>query len=132
MHTMEKAAMDDPFLADALEGYKNISLADAGLDSLKEKLDKRAGTVVPILNLKRKRFTWVRAAAAIIIIIGIGLIVQQLVFNDRNRNSMAILEKDNKRSESVVKNDQIKPDTINKEVSAKSDSPRFKQKQEIS
>ena len=133
MHAMEKAAMDDPFLADALEGYKNISLADAGLDSLKEKLDKRVGAVVPILNLKRKRFTWVRAAAAIIIIIGIGLLVQQLVFNDRNRNSMAILEKENKRPESVVKNDQIKPDSIKiKEVSAKADSPTFKQKQEIS
>jgi hypothetical protein len=66
MHAMEKAAMDDPFLADAMEGYKNASLAD--LDSLKERLDKRVGAVVPILNLKRKRFTWVRAAAAIIII----------------------------------------------------------------
>jgi len=133
MHAMEKAAMDDPFLADALEGYKNISLADAGLDSLKEKLDKRVGAVVPILNLKRKRFTWVRAAAAIIIIIGIGLLVQQLVFNDRNRNSMAILEKENKKPESVVKNDQLKPDSINKkEVSAKSDSLVYKQKQETS
>jgi hypothetical protein len=133
MHAMEKAAMDDPFLADALEGYKNIDLADAGLDSLKEKLDKRVGAVVPILNLKRKRFTWVRAAAAIIIIIGIGLLVQQLVFNDRNRNSMAILEKENKRPESVVKNDQLKPDSINKkEVSAKSDSLVYKQKQETS
>ena len=30
MNTMEKAAMDDPFLADALEGYKNASLADLG------------------------------------------------------------------------------------------------------
>ena len=41
MHSIEKAAMDDPFLADALEGYKNASLAD--LDSLKERLDKRIG-----------------------------------------------------------------------------------------
>jgi hypothetical protein len=43
MHAMEKAAMDDPFLADALEGYKNINLADAGLDSLKENLIKELG-----------------------------------------------------------------------------------------
>jgi TonB family protein len=134
MHAMEKAAMDDPFLADAMEGYKNIHLADAGLDALKEKLDRRVGAVVPILNLKRKRFTWVRAAAAIIIIIGFGLLVQQLVFNDRNRNSMAILEKDDKRSEGVANNNnQIKPDSINKKnVSAKADSPTFRQKQEIS
>jgi len=31
MHAMEKAAMDDPFLADALEGYKDTNLADLDL-----------------------------------------------------------------------------------------------------
>ena len=132
MHAMEKAAMDDPFLADALEGYKNINLADAGLDSLKEKLDKRVGAVIPILNLKRKRFTWVRAAAAIIIIVGLGLLVQQLVFKNRSENSIAILEKKEKQSESIANNDPIKPDSIHKDVSTKSDSLVFKQKQEIS
>jgi len=132
MHTMEKAAMDDPFLADALEGYKNINLADSGLDSLKEKLDKRVGAVVPISNLKHKRFTWIRVAAAIIIIVGTGLLVQQLVFNDRNKNSIAILQKDNKKPETVANNDQVKPDSINKDVSTKSDSLVLKQKQEIS
>src|SRR6188768_909515 len=114
MHALEKAAMDDPFLADALEGYKNTSLAD--LDLLKERLDKRVGAVVPILNLKRKRFTWIRAAAAIIIIIGVGLLVQQLVFNDRNKNSMAILEKNDKKAESATSKDQVKPDSINKDI----------------
>jgi len=108
MHAIEKAAMDDPFLADALEGYKNIDLGEAGLDSLNERLDKRVGAVVPFLNLKRKRFTWVRAAAAIIIIVGVGLLVQQLVFSDRNKNSIAILEKNEKRPESVTNNEQVK------------------------
>src|SRR6187549_1778083 len=107
MHIIEKAAMDDPFLADALEGYKNMNLADSGLDALKEKLDKRVGAVVPVLNLKRKRFTWIRAAAAIIIIVGIGLLVQQLVFNDHNKNAIAILEKVKKKPESGAKKDQV-------------------------
>src|SRR4030095_8686898 len=101
MHAMEKVAMHDHFLADALEGYKNINLADAGLDSLKERFDKRVGAFVPILNLKRKRFTWLRAAAAIIIIVGVGLLVQQLVFSDRNKNSIAILEKNDKKPEAI-------------------------------
>ena len=130
MHAMEKAAMDDPFLADALEGYKNTSLAD--LDSIKERLDKRVGAVVPILNLKRKRFTWIRAAAAIIIIIGIGLLVQQLVFNDKNKNAMAILEKDDKRPESVTNNDRITPDSINKDASTEPGSVVKKQEQKAS
>ena len=130
MHAMEKAAMDDPFLADALEGYKNASLAD--LDSLKERLDKRVRAVVPIINLNRKRFTWVRVAAAVIIIVGVGLLVQQLVFNDRNKDSIAILEKDDKKPESVTNNDQITPDSVNKDVPTQSGSVANKQEQKTS
>ena len=130
MHAMEKAAMEDPFLSDALEGYKNASLAD--LDSLKEKLDKRVGAFVPILNLKRKRFTWVRAAAAIIIIVGVGLLVQQLVFTDRNRNSIVSLDKKEKSPESVTNKDQITPDSKNKEVAPESGSVANKQEQKAS
>ncbi len=130
MHAMEKAAMDDPFLADALEGYKNVSLSD--LDSLKERLDKRVGAVVPILNLKRKQFTWVRAAAAIIIIIGVGLLVQQLAFNDRNKNSMAILEKNEKKAENVTNNDQLTPDSINNQESTQYGPVANKQEQKAS
>jgi len=133
MHAMEKAAMDDPFLADALEGYKNINVADAGIDSLKEKLDKRVAAVVPILNLKRKRFNWVRVAAAIIIIVGIGLLVQQLVFNDRNKSSLAILEEKEKQSESVANQNSINPDSIHGDVKSQSgsDSPVPRKKNSV-
>ena len=130
MHAMEKAAMEDPFLSDALEGYKNANLAD--LDSLKERLDKRVGAVVPILNLKRKRFTWVRVAAAVIIIVGIGLLVQQLVFNDRNKNSIASLEKKDKGPESFTSNNQVKIDTINKEMPTQPGSVANKPEQRTS
>ena len=130
MHAMEKAAMDDPFFADALEGYKNASLAN--LDSLKERLDKRVGAVVPILNLKSKRSTLLKAAASVIIIVGVGFLVQQLAFNDRNKNSIAILEKDDKRPESVTNNDQVTPDTINKNVPTQSGSVANKQQQKTS
>ncbi len=132
MHAMEKAVMDDPFLADALEGFKNTSLADSDLDALKERLDKRVGAFVPILNLKRKRFTWMRVAAAIIIIVGVGLLVQQLVFSDRNKNSIVSLEKKDKSPESVKNNDQIVPDSINKDVATESGSVANKQDQKAS
>ena len=130
MHAMEKAAMDDPFLADTLEGYKNVDLADAGLDSLKDRLDKRVGAVVPVLNLKRKRFTWVRAAAAIVIIVGVGLLVQQLVFRNRNGNSIAIVEKKERQSESEAKNNSINPDSIQGSVKSQAalDTPEPRKK----
>ncbi|HEU5165741.1 MAG TPA: carboxypeptidase-like regulatory domain-containing protein [Chitinophagaceae bacterium] len=132
MHSMEKAAMDDPFLADALEGYKNVDLAGAELNSLKDRLDKRVGAVIPILNLKRKRFTWVRAAAAIIIIVGVGLLVQQLVFKNRSENSIAILEKDDKKSASVANSNPIKPDSSNKNILTKPDSLSIRPEQKTS
>ncbi|HEX6169868.1 MAG TPA: TonB family protein [Chitinophagaceae bacterium] len=134
MHAMEKAAMDDPFLADALEGYKNVNVGDGGIDSLKDRLDKRVGAFVPVLNLKRKRFTWVRVAAAIIIIIGAGLLVQQLVFKSRNENSIAILENNDKKSESVANSNPQKPDTIHSGALTISDSGTTKsgQKKSIS
>ena len=131
MHALEKAAMDDPFLADALEGYKNTSLANAGLDSLKERLDKRVGAFVPVINLKRKRFTWVKAAAAVIIIVGMGLLVQQLIFNDRNKDSIAVVEKDDKKAEVGANSNPIVVDSI-KNLSTKSDSASFKPAQKTS
>lgn len=132
MHAMEKAAMDDPFLADALEGYKNVNVGDGGIDSLKDRLDKRVGAFVPVLNLKRKRFTWVRVAAAIIIIIGAGLLVQQLVFKSRNENSIAILENNDKKSESVANSNPQKPDTIHSGALTISDSGTTKSGQKTS
>jgi len=132
MHALEKAAMDDPFLADALEGYKNVNLE--GLDKLKERLDKRVGAVVPILHLKRKRFTWVRAAAAIIIIVGVGLLVQQLVFNNRNENSIAILEDKQRQPETAANNNSTNTDDSLKfkDVSTNPDSVTNKQEQKTS
>ena len=67
MHDLERAAMDDPFLADALEGYANATNVSDDIGSLKEKIDARVGAT-PVVNLKKKRVFWLRVAAAIIII----------------------------------------------------------------
>ena len=127
MHAFEKAAMDDPFLADALEGYKNVRLPDERLDQLKEKLDRRVGAFVPIVDAKRNRFSWMKAAVAIIIIVGAGLLIQQLFFN-RNESSIA-LDSNEKRSETVVTNVPVNPDSINrnKDVPAVTDTSNKKE-----
>jgi hypothetical protein len=48
MHAIEKAALDDPFLADALEGYAFTSTATADFDELKKRL----------LPKKDNKLTW--------------------------------------------------------------------------
>ena len=41
MHELEKAALEDPFLADALEGYAYAPAFENDIIELKEKLDER-------------------------------------------------------------------------------------------
>ena len=42
MHALEKAALDDPFLADAIEGYATVPVnAENDIDLLEKNLDKR-------------------------------------------------------------------------------------------
>ncbi|MBL7732476.1 MAG: carboxypeptidase-like regulatory domain-containing protein [Chitinophagaceae bacterium] len=89
MHAMEKAALEDPFLADALEGFAvpgaNVM---ADLADLKNRLGNRLAEeeekkVVPLKGA-RKPFPWFRAAAAVVIIAGGALLANQFLFNKKN------------------------------------------------
>jgi cytoskeletal protein RodZ len=70
MHELERRALDDPFLMDALEGFKHISGdQDANLAQLTDRLNRRAGKregrIIPWISLS--------AAASILIILGAGI-----------------------------------------------------------
>jgi hypothetical protein len=88
MHDLEKAALDDPFLADALEGYtvSGVNMT-ADLAELKERLSEKTekNKVVP-MALPRKPFPWLRAAALVVLIAGAGFLVYQLGFNKEKEN----------------------------------------------
>lgn len=107
-HDLEKAALDDPFLADALEGYayagSNIS---EDVVELNKRLSEKTGEakVIP--------FSWWRVAAVIILISGAGFLVYQFAFN----------KKPNEIAES-------KPAEINKTVSPDSFQNSVAQKKE--
>jgi len=71
MHALEKAAAEDPFLADALEGYQNTANSANDLSYLKKQLSKRTGGQGKIVKLPGKPGWW-KAAALIIGLAGIG------------------------------------------------------------
>ena len=86
MHDLEKAALDDPFLTDALEGLATRanpaapgneaqpSALDHDLTELRARLDAR-------VNVKKKRSViplWMRVAAAVILLAGLGSTVYYL------------------------------------------------------
>lgn len=97
-HALEKAALDDPFLADALEGYALPGLhASADIVALKQQLANRVeegqAKVIPIGGGKQSSFPWLRAAVAILIIGGAGLLANQFLFNNDKKENIAQTDK---------------------------------------
>lgn len=85
-HALEKAALDDPFLADALEGYAYTFTAQADLAKIRTRLEEKQERrkVVPFF----KKYQWLSAAAVFIIVAGAGW----FAFNNfsAEKNSVAI------------------------------------------
>ena len=98
MHALEKAALDDPFLADALEGYTASGVGtSADITELKNRLAKRIGEenkVIPITSVKKASFSWWKAAAMIVLVAGAGLIVYELGFNSKKSNIAQTIPKE--------------------------------------
>lgn len=104
-HDLEKAALDDPFLADALEGYA-LPGVDAGADiaELKTKLAERTETakIIPLRTDSSSFYKMLRAAAVIVFIAGAGLLVYQFGFNKKNDNIARVEEKTAKENITVA------------------------------
>ena len=69
MHAIEKAALDDPFLAEAMEGYEAVKDKEWNnqLVALREEIANK-GAVAKIIPLHKSKNNWWKAVAAIIII----------------------------------------------------------------
>jgi hypothetical protein len=109
-HDLEKAALDDPFLADALEGYHSSPVnISADLTELKNRLagkteEKKA---IPLQHTEGKRaFPWLRVAAMLIAVAGAGLLVYQFAFNKQEDTNIAQVSK------AEEKNVPVAPDSM--------------------
>ena len=93
-NALEKAALDDPLLADALEGYGPVTDSmQEDLADLRNRLANRTKKtgVEPLLTAKAS-YAWWKVAAMIVVVIGVGLLVYQLVFN-RKLSELAQVQK---------------------------------------
>jgi hypothetical protein len=81
MHALEKAALQDPFLADAIEGYREAdpALAAQHLTDIRQQLSAAPARIRPLPQHYPAR--WWRAAAAIILIAG-GAAAGWLIWNN--------------------------------------------------
>ncbi|MBK5271980.1 MAG: hypothetical protein JJE22_13285, partial [Bacteroidia bacterium] len=101
-HDLEKAALDDPFLADALEGYAVTGVdISADVTELKKRLSERVreAKIIPISSVRsRSSFPWLKIAAIIILMGGAGLLTYQFVFNSKSKD---IAQVDSKKLEEI-------------------------------
>ncbi len=87
-HDLEKAALDDPFLVEALEGYA-IEGVDhpADMSELKKRLDAKveAGKVIEMKSGSKTSFPWLRVAALVVILAGAALMARQFIFTGKSK-----------------------------------------------
>ena len=120
MHDLEKAAMDDPFLADALEGYTVAGVnREADLAELTSRLELRTNTakIVPINSGGKNNFSILRAAVVIAFIAGAGLLIYQFGFNKKSDS----LAQNREEASKPLAND-INPDLSKKDSFASGSS----------
>jgi TonB family protein len=86
-HDLEKAAMDDPFLADALEGYAvaGVNVANDIAELKKRLAEKTEETkVISLKAAPRNNFKLLRAAVLLAFVAGAGLLIYQFGFNKKD------------------------------------------------
>lgn len=71
MHALEKAALTDPFLADALEGYALVQDPGNDIAGLQQQLKEKAAGNPPFFLSPRANNGWLRIAAMLIVFAGI-------------------------------------------------------------
>jgi len=115
MHDLEKAAMDDPFLADALEGYKNSILPAEEINQLRQTLAERISSKAKVLPIKKKSLGWLRVAAAIILLAGLGIAAEQMIFINKDKSISQL----NKEVQPDIKPVLINADTLKESLAEK-------------
>lgn len=89
MHALEAAAMDDPFLADALEGYNAVKPATipADVEELRARLIERTHDKKTV-PLRENNAKWWRVAAVLIFLGGASLLAYKLLLQE-DQNKLA-------------------------------------------
>ncbi|HYK56385.1 MAG TPA: hypothetical protein VEV15_07875, partial [Flavisolibacter sp.] len=86
-HALEKAALDDPFLADALEGYALTSTPVGDIDAIKKRLEeKHKRKPIPLFS---KNYKWLQIAALFLLLAGSGWFLYKADFFNKKEISVA-------------------------------------------
>lgn len=87
MHAMEKAALDDPFLADAIEGYSTPGVqVSTDIAELKKRLEQKTeqAKVIPIQPAGNRKYPFLRIAAMIAVLLVAGYLITRFTLNKKD------------------------------------------------
>ncbi len=116
MHELEKAALQDPFLADAIEGYREADLDDVkdDLAHIHQQLLSGEKVEAEIIETSSKQNNWLRIAALFIVFAGAGASAWYLLNRDDQKTAIVQQPVNNNRKDSLSKVTvmEIKKDTI--------------------
>lgn len=104
MHALEKAALEDPFLADALEGYACTAAAENDIAALTQRLNEKIKKKNVFLLSSFTNKGWLRIAAIFIVMAGAGYIL----YNANKVNKQSALAQ-NEIPPAVVAKEKNKP-----------------------
>jgi CarboxypepD_reg-like domain len=116
MHAIETAALDDPFLADAIEGFETAMAAgkeesiQKGLMELEERFDKRVKPTRELVPLIQSKWWKIAAAALIVIITGVAF-YNNWIKPEATKDALAVHKAQLKDSSAVQQSKQKGPAT---------------------
>ena len=125
MHVMEKAALDDPFLAEAMEGYegtKNTGWTNQ-LAALRLEIAGR-GSMAKVIPLHKKKNNWWKIAAAIFIL-GAGTVLTFMLTtnNTPKKNLPQIAQTINVPADSASVTANNTPASVTESLNATASTP---------
>lgn len=102
MHALEKAALDDDFLADAIEGYAGTPGGEHEtiIGQLKASINEKVSRGGKVVEMKSTWKTWYRAAAVLVILLGSAAVFYTYISSDKNTNTTTVAKQDATASQS--------------------------------
>ncbi|MBC7867159.1 MAG: carboxypeptidase-like regulatory domain-containing protein [Gloeobacteraceae cyanobacterium ES-bin-316] len=103
MHALEKAALDDPFLEDALEGYTLAKTPVADVAALREKLSPKKEKATLIWYKQKTTTGFLKIAAIFLVFAGLTWLLYPA--KEKQQPEIAVLPKITEAAPSAVKSD---------------------------
>ncbi len=128
MHSIERAALQDPFLADAIEGFALVDTAVANKDLAAIETMILAGKQeAKVVTIAKKKNEWLKVAVVVLLFAGAGWI-GVLLMNNGNQKSIVKNEKVNTTEDKIIKVgfDSVAPKSDIASIEQKNISQQYK------